>query len=107
MIKKDKINVIIPAYKAHDTILRCLSSIACQTIIDDVSVVIVNDCCPEGDYSEAVQAFSPIMDVREIKMQENGGPGLARQYGIDNTDCEFITFVDADDCLYKVTLLKH
>lgn len=103
---KDKIDVIIPAYKAHGTIIRCLSSVACQTIIGDVSVTIVNDCCPEGDYSEAVRMFSPVMDVREIRMPENGGPGLARQYGIDNTEGEFITFIDADDALYKVTSLE-
>lgn len=102
---KDKIDVIIPAYKAHGTIIRCLSSVACQTIVGDVSVTIVNDCCPEGDYSEAVRMFSPVMDVREIRMPENGGPGLARQYGIDNTEGEFITFIDADDVLYKVTAL--
>jgi cellulose synthase/poly-beta-1,6-N-acetylglucosamine synthase-like glycosyltransferase len=29
-----KIDVIIPAYKAHDTILRTLSSIMAQTILD-------------------------------------------------------------------------
>lgn len=106
-MNKDKIDVIIPAYKAHGTIIRCLSSIACQTIIEDVSVTIVNDCCPEGDYSEAVRAFSPIMDVREIKMDKNGGPGLARQLGIDNTENEFLVFVDADDSLYKVTSLER
>lgn len=102
---KDKIDVIIPAYKAHGTIIRCLSSIACQTIIEDVTVTIVNDCCPEGDYSEVVKTFSPIMDVREIRTPVNGGPGVARQLGIDSTDGEFIAFVDADDMLYKCTAL--
>lgn len=105
-MRKDRIDVIIPAFKAHSTIMRCLSSIACQTIIDDVSVVIVNDCCPEGDYSEVVKAFSSCMDIREIRTAENGGPGVARQLGIDSTDGEFITFVDADDFLFKVTALE-
>ena len=39
-----RIDVIIPAYKAQDTIIRTLSSIAMQTIKDDVDVTIVNDC---------------------------------------------------------------
>lgn len=102
---KDKIDVIIPAYKAHGTIIRALSSIACQTIVGDVSVTIVNDGCPEGDYGEAVRMFSPVMDVREIRMPKNGGPGMARQYGIDNTEGEFITFIDADDTLFRVDAL--
>lgn len=96
-MKNNKIDVIIPAYKAQKTILRTLSSIAEQTIIDDVEVTIVNDCCPNGDYKKFVQMFSPYFKIREIKLKENGGPGVARQYGIDNTENEFFTCIDADD----------
>ena len=105
-MRKDRIDVIIPAFKAHSTIIRCLSSIACQTIIDDVSVVVCNDCCPEGDYSDAVKMFSTVMDIREIKLPKNSGPGAARQYGIDNTDGEFFTCIDADDALFRVDALE-
>ena len=95
--KDNKIDVIIPAYKAQKTLLRTLSSIAAQSILDDVSVTIVNDCCPNGDYQFYVDMFSPYMDIREIKLEKNGGPGVARQYGIDHTDHEFFTCIDADD----------
>lgn len=93
----NKIDIIIPAYKAQETILRTLSSIACQSILDDLRVTIVNDCCPNGDYQKFVDMFSPYMDIREIKMPQNGGPGLARQFGIDSTEHEFFTCIDADD----------
>ena len=96
-MKKNRVDIIIPAYKAHGTLLRTLSSIAEQTILSDIDVTIVNDCCPEGDYSEYVNMFSPYMSVREIKLDVNGGPGVARQYGIDNTEDEFFTCIDADD----------
>ena len=97
MKKNNKIDIIIPAYKAQETILRTLSSIAEQTILDDIEVTIVNDCCPNGDYKKFVQMFSPYFKIREIKLKENGGPGVARQYGIDNTYNEFFTCIDADD----------
>ena len=93
----NKIDIIIPAYKAQETILRTLSSIACQSILEDIDVTIVNDCCPNGDYSKFVKMFLPYMSIREIKMPENGGPGLARQYGIDNTENQYFTCIDADD----------
>ena len=96
-MKNGRIDVIIPAYKAHKTIMRTLSSIAEQTIIDDVDVTIVNDCCPDGSYKDFIKLFSPYMKIREIKLEENGGPGVARQYGIDNTENEFFTCIDADD----------
>lgn len=93
----NKIDIIIPAYKAQGTILRTLSSIACQSIIDDLEVTIVNDCCPNGDYKVFVKMFSPYMNIKEITMPQNGGPGLARQYGIDNTENQYFTCIDADD----------
>ena len=95
--KNGKIDIIIPAYKAQGTILRTLSSIACQSILDDLNVVIVNDCCPNGDYAAFVKMFEPFMSIKEIKMPENGGPGLARQYGIDHTENQYFTCIDADD----------
>lgn len=38
------IDVIIPAYNVPDHILfRCLSSIACQSIVDEIEITIVDD----------------------------------------------------------------
>ena len=91
------IDIIIPAYKAQKTILKTVASIAEQSILSDVEVTIVNDCCPNGDYSEVVKMYSPYMKIKEIKMDKNGGPGVARQYGIDHTKHEYFTCIDADD----------
>jgi len=91
-----KIDIIIPAYKAQNTILRTLSSIACQSILDKLSVTIVNDCDGIG-YKKFVDQFSSDMDIKEITLEKNGGPGVARQYGIDNTKCPYFTCIDADD----------
>lgn len=95
--RNNKIDIIIPAYKAQGTMLRTLSSIACQSILNDLEVTIVNDCCPNGDYSAFVAMFAPYMKIREIKMPQNGGPGQARQYGIDHTENQYFTCMDADD----------
>lgn len=91
-----KIDIIIPAYKAQNTIIRTLSSIAMQTIVDQCFVTIVNDADGIG-YEPVVKLFKNFMDIRELTMSENGGPGVARQVGIDHTSSEFITFIDADD----------
>lgn len=104
--KNGKIDVIIPAYKAQETILRTVSSIAMQTIVNDVEVTIVNDCCPNGDYSKIVRMYQPYMNIQEIKLDENGGPGVARQKGIDATGNEFFTCMDADDTLASAIALE-
>lgn len=91
------IDVIIPAYKAHGTILRTLSSIQEQSVVDKLNVIIVNDASPDGDYSKFVEMFKPSMNIKEIILDKNGGPGVARQAGIDAGEAPYFTCIDADD----------
>ena len=95
-MKKD-IDIIIPVFKAHKTITKTLSSITMQNNVDKLKVTLVNDCCPEGDYQDIVKQFSNLVDIQELKLEKNSGPGVARQYGIDHTYCPYIVFADADD----------
>lgn len=100
------IDIIIPAYRAHKTLFRTLASILQQLIIGDIKVTVVNDCCPEGSYKNIIKHFAPFMNIREIKTPKNLGPGLARQYGIDNSTNPYIIFVDADDVLLDCLVVK-
>lgn len=92
-----KLDIIVPAYKAHGVLHRVLGSVIIQTIVDQVKVTIVNDA-DDKDYQDFVKTFSPFVEVEEIKMEKNGGPGVARQYGIDHTSLPYFTCIDADDC---------
>lgn len=112
MIKYNKkIDVIIPAYNVKDIFLfQCLSSIACQNIIDDIEVTIVDDASEVENYQFIADKFKSIMKISIIKRKENGGSGAARQTGIDNTKNEFIVFIDADDTFansYSLELLRN
>lgn len=90
------IDIIIPAYNAHATIKRTLSSIAMQTFSDKVQVTIVNDCDGIG-YSTFIEYFSKMIDINEITLKVNSGPGVARQAGIIKTSAPYIVFMDSDD----------
>ena len=94
--KYTMIDVIIPAYNAHNTIEKTLASIAYQENIKQLKVYIVNDAS-DCDYSKEIKFFKKFMDVKEIKLSKNSGPGVARQFGIDNSSSEYIVFIDADD----------
>lgn len=96
----NKLSIIIPAYNAKDTILKTLESIAIQILNYDFEVVIVNDCS-NYNYDEFISRFNKFFNIREITLNENVGPGLARKAGILNTDGEYITFIDADDYFYS------
>lgn len=90
-----EITVVIPAYKAAKTIKKTLDSIEVQTVSDRVEVIISCDD-PNDDYSE-IMAHYPDLEIRQLKCTKNVGPGLARQYGLDDAKTNWVTFIDADD----------
>ena len=101
------IDVIIPAYNVPDNILfRCLASIACQDIVSDLEVTIVDDASTEQNYAEVAKHFEDILKINILRYDVNGGPGVARQYGIDHTSNGYMTFIDADDTFNGAFALK-
>lgn len=102
-----KIDVIIPAYNVPDNILfRCLSSIACQDIVEDLEVTIVDDASTQQNYATVIKNFESILKIHLLRYETNGGPGVARQYGIDHTNNGYMTFIDADDTFNGAFALK-
>ena len=102
-----KIDVIIPAYNVPDNIIfRCLASIACQDIVEDIEVTIVDDASTTQNYKKVAKNFESIMKINILRYETNGGAGVARQYGIDHTSNGYMTFIDADDTLNGSLALK-
>ena len=91
--------IIIPAYNANETIGVTLDSIRNQRLPISFEVIVVNDCS-DYDYNEIISKFKECFPIKELKTEKNLGPGGARQYGIDNSSSEYITFIDSDDCFY-------
>lgn len=91
-----QIAVIMPVYKAHDTIKRTLSSIAMQSHID-FNVYLMVDGEEEGSYDYLHDLFDKLIDMNIYYLSKNAGPGVARQQGIEISKEPYITFIDADD----------
>lgn len=97
-MKTNNIDVIIPCYNVSEEILaRCLASIACQINAKDLKVTIVDDASTEENYEAIADRFSNQLDIQVLRYETNGGPGVARQYGLDHTTNGYVTFIDADD----------
>ena len=102
-----KIDVIIPAYNIPDNIIfRCLASIACQENVEDIEVTIVDDASTTQNYAGVSKNFESIMKINILRYETNGGPGVARQYGIDHTSNGYFTCIDADDTFNGSLALK-
>lgn len=91
-----KIDIIVPTYCAEKTLDRVMASIYIQTIKGDIRVYVVNDC--DGiDYAPLLVKWD--LNIEYLVMSENGGAGMARQFGLDRSSSEYVMFIDSDDCL--------
>jgi len=93
------ISVIVPVYNAGSYLKRCIDSILAQTY-DNLEIILVDDGSTDGSgkicEEYATSRSGPGRIVKAIH-QKNGGPGQARNAGLDNADGSYISFVDSDD----------
>lgn len=99
------IDIIIPAYNSHKTIINTLLSINMQTIKDKVNVYIINDNSNKN-YDEEVMLFKNKFNIQSIDIDNNCGPGNARNVGLNSSKGEYILFLDSDDELYNSLSLE-
>lgn len=97
------LDIIIPYYDiSDDYIRRLIKSIYNQKKIDftDLNVTIVSDASPTDVSASILNDEFKHIKINYIKKDKNEGQGLARQYGFDNTNGKYVTYVDQDDLLF-------
>ena len=89
------ISVVIPVYNGEKTLIGTIESVLKQTYAH-FEVIIVDD---GSDYS--VESFIyPLIDDHRIRVcrTERSNANVARNYGIMESEGEYIAMLDADDC---------
>lgn len=95
-----KISIIIPVYHVEEYILRCLQSVANQTMTEGIECIIVDDC--GGDRSiaiaqEFINQYTGSVSFSIIHREKNGGLSAARNTGIEASNGDYLYFLDSDD----------
>ncbi len=92
-----KLCIIIPMFNAEAFIERTINSIVQSNLpADYYNILIVNDGSTDGSSDVVEKLTRRIPNLRYVN-QNNGGASLARNTGIDNSESEYIWFIDADD----------
>lgn len=99
------IDLIIPVYKNIPGLYRTLMSIGTE-VSDKIKVTIVDDGSNES-YEEVINLFQKIFPIRILALEKNCGPGIARQFGLNNAKEPYITFVDCGDTFVTPTIIKE
>lgn len=89
------VSIVLPAYNAETFIAETIESVQAQTY-DNWELIVVDDGSTD-DTAARVEALARTDDRIRLIRQANAGKSAARNAGLDVTDGEFVTFIDADD----------
>jgi glycosyltransferase involved in cell wall biosynthesis len=93
------ISVIIPVYNPGEKLRDCLDSVINQEY-KDLQIILVDDGSTD-DSSKICDEYAKKDNRIEVYHQENSGPSVARNKGIDVANGDYIAFVDSDDTINK------
>ena len=95
MCNKAQISVIIPIYNVREYVRETVDSIISQKEFLH-EIILVDDGSTDGT-GELLEQLYGNLDYVKIVHKENGGQGLARNYGTDISTGNFIYYFDSDD----------
>ena len=90
------ISAVLPVYGVQQYLAECLDSVLAHPGAD-LEVIAVDDASPDGcgEILDARAALDPRLKV--IHLERNGGPGNARNTGLDVAIGDYLWFIDSDD----------
>ena len=96
------ISVVVPVYKVEEYLSRCVDSILNQTFTD-FELILVDDGSPDN-CGKMCDEYAKSDNRVTVIHRKNGGLSAARNSGIEwafnNSDSEWITFIDSDDWVH-------
>lgn len=104
-----EISVVIPTYNREKHIKKSIESVLAQKADHErfeIREIIVVDDHSTDNTQEIIDSISDPR-IKYIYQKENGGPGAARNKGVDIAKYEWIAFHDSDDIWVSDKLLKQ
>lgn len=101
-MKEELISVVVPIYNVEKYLRLCLDSLLMQTYTN-FEVLMINDGSPDDSANICKEYLAKDRRFQYFE-KENSGPSDTRNYGIEYSKGEYITFVDSDDWLKETFL---
>ena len=99
-----KVSIIVPVYNAEKYVERCLDSLLVQTY-ENTEIIIIDDGSVDGS-AHICNSYAIQHNKIKVVHIANVGVSAARNRGIEEAEGEYLTFVDADDCL-KYDMIEY
>ncbi len=92
-----EVSIIVPVYNCDKWLKECVDSIIAQSY-NDWELILVDDGSTDSSPAICDNYAGKDSRIRCIH-QVNGGVSAARNVGLDNTNSQYVMFVDGDDML--------
>ena len=94
-MRMPKVSIVVPVYNVGRWLRRCIESIQSQSF-DDFELLLINDGSKDNS-GEICDEYAGKDTRIRVFHKQNGGASSARNFGLDNSRGEWVTFIDADD----------
>ena len=95
MFSQELISIVVPIYNVENYLRQCLDSIMSQTY-QNFECLLINDGSPDNSADICREYVSKDSRFSYFE-KENGGVSSARNFGIECSKGQYITFIDSDD----------
>ena len=99
-----KVSVIIPVHNDAPYLIKCLNSVANQTL-EDIEIICVNDGSTDNSL-DILNEYASKDSRFKIINQENAGAAVARNKGIEIATGDYLSILDADD-FFENNMLEY
>lgn len=96
---KDLISIIVPVYNVEKYLNKCIESIIKQTY-KNIEIILIDDGSTDN-CGKICDEYKKIDNRIKVIHKENEGVSSARNIGIQNSNGNYIGFVDSDDYIEK------
>lgn len=98
------VSIIVPVYNVEEYLERCIKSILSQTY-KNIEILLIDD--GSTDSSREICDYYQTVDNRiKVFHKSNGGLSDARNFGIEKSNGDYLTFLDSDDWIDKYYVEK-
>ena len=95
-MSNDLVSIITPAYRCGGVVRETIRSVLDQTY-PHWEMLIVEDCSPDDTRNVLRECTAVDPRIRLIEQQNNGGPAMSRNAGLERMQGRWIAFLDSDD----------
>ena len=105
-LKKDLVSIVIPVYNAEKYVEETIKTFQNQTY-KNWEAIFVDDCSTDNSKEIITKYSKTDKRIKYVCQEQNGGPALARNKGVDLAKGQFFCYMDADDLWQKDKLKKQ